>query len=148
MSEQLTASLLAQVSEFRLKARNILRQAKINNLLGYIHNVETKIAGLEEEKKGKEKSAAIAIYELNNEVKLMGEDHPDIESIKERTNKIIENINTELKEYIEAYTKEKDGYNEKIKEYNDKITGWETGDRKVSIEDLNKLTEDMILNQK
>lgn len=138
MSESNTLRNIVQ--EFRKTARDILRMENINNLLLGLFEVEKELTKTEKVLKEIGKQTARRTYELSQ----LDPEDPDFNEKKERTEKRIE-ITVEndkrLKENTEKYIVE---LNKEIVSTNEKISDYETGKAKISIEAIQELSNKMI----
>lgn len=133
-------SLSEKVQNIRDKAREILRMAKINNLMVYKFNATKDVKFYENNVKNSEKQLAIANYKLAK----LDPEYPDAENQKKYYEEVVKIYTERLAENnkkLADYNKEAD---KKVKEYDEKITKWESGENKVSIDELNQLADEMI----
>lgn len=147
-------TLREKTQAFRDKARRLIRMEKINQILQRIFgvnkdisNFEKSIEDLTEEKTNAEKIVARAEYKI---IKL-DQDDPDYKEKKEKALKFVE---TEKKrqedtlKYIDTETEKTNKHIETCKENIEKldkeIEAVETGETRVSIDEVNSLASSLI----
>jgi V8-like Glu-specific endopeptidase len=133
-------TLSQKVQDIRDKARSILRMAKINNLMVYKFNATKDIKFFEDNVKYTEKQLAIAKYDLAK----LDPEHPDAENKTKICQEAIDSYTKKLENNTKKLTEYKEDADKQIKEYDEKITKWESGESKVSIDELNQLADEMI----
>jgi len=152
--EKAKSTLREKTQNFRDKARRILRMEMINEILQEIFQVNKelnfatkRVEGLTETEASAEKIVARAEYKMS---KLDGDD-PDyeekivkatafVETETKRQAEILEQINSDIKfnkKKIEDYTKQIEGLDKEVEAV-------ESGETKVSIDEMNDLAQTLI----
>jgi len=139
----------------RLAARDIIRTKKVGNLMSYISTqksfvtshkeaTESIIERYNEQAEKLNKALSLVAYELRMAIDTQ---HPDLEAITKRCDKESEVIKEEMvvreARHTEALAEREAGLaatveatDKKIAEYEEKIEGWNKGERKVNREEM------------
>lgn len=141
LTTQDVTTLKEKVQNFREKARNILRMIEINGLLKTKFNLEKNVERQERKVKASEERLKIAEYKLNK----LDQEDPRYETQKEMAEEYrleethnVEKDKKELEELIQRTNKNVEKINKEIEKY-------ETGENKISIDQVDELTERMIM---
>jgi peptidoglycan hydrolase CwlO-like protein len=129
-------TLASKVAKFKVIARDALRMNLINPRLTRIANEENRISNINKDIKNTNHALLVEKYEISK----MDSDHPN------HANRLAgkeARIKT-LTEAIESYNKNIEEFNKSIVEQNKEITAIESGETKVSLDDLNDLTNKLI----
>ena len=147
----------------KLAARDYLRAEKVTALTGYIATVEAKIEAIA---KGREKITDYHKQEQEYETKKLARakhtfdvatstENPDLDTLKKNYDEMKERFSEfekaaavrnrrELEDYDTRAELDKEAYEAKIAEYEEKIEAWETGKSKVDKQRMYTMALDII----
>ncbi len=127
-----TVNYSALIKSAKNAARDVLRTEKVQALLGFIANVETKIAHVKESITRADKNLARSEYELRIATHF---ESPDLEDITKNT----EDARASHAKFVESANKEIADHEAKIEEYKTKIENWHNGTSKVDADRMNEM---------
>ena len=128
--------LETKVTAFKLIARDALRMNMISPRLSNLSDLQNRITDLSKGQAAYNHSAIVANYEISK----LDKEHPDYE---EKKAKLLERVKNAT-EYSEDITKQIAEVQKEIDEQNTGIAKIESGETKVSLDDLNSLTERLV----
>lgn len=131
-----STKLTDKVAAFKLIARDALRMTLIAPRLTKIANLEAEIKANVDGKADLEHKILVRKYELSKE----DVNHPDFQEKKVYAETII----AEFTKHLDCLAKELTDLNELVKEQQKGIAKIESGETKVSIDELKSLVADMI----
>ena len=129
-------ALAEKVAAFKLIARNSLRMALISPRQARISAYEDTLASLAETKKQVELDLTVENYEIGT----LDANHPLYEKKKAAKEETVKFLN----ERLESIAKQVEDTNKLITEQNEAIAKIESGETKVSKDELNALVDEMI----
>lgn len=135
-------TLSTKVKDLRVKARNILRMKWIEKVLESINLLETKITNYTKLTEESKKYLTTRKYELAK----LDTEHPDYKETKERNSQRLKEIQEVTDEQLKTYAKKTEETQELIQTKQTLITNIESGEKKVSLEELNEMTNTLIDN--
>jgi hypothetical protein len=135
-TNEVVTVLTTKVENFKLIARNALRMNLINPRLTKIASYNSMIEGLNKTKNEVNHKIDVKTYEMSK----LDTEHPDYADKK----KVYEDAILDSQEYAKVLDNEIEEVNTVIKEQQEGINKIETGETKVSLEDLNNLVSDLI----
>jgi L-lactate utilization protein LutB len=134
-------TLASKVQSFRDKAREILRMKAINRIMQEKFNVSKEISGYPESLEDAKKNVLRVDYKLGK----LDEENPDFEDMKKDLEDTKEYAIKNVDELTEMVAKKEKYIAETIAKLDEKIAAYESGEKKVSIDEVNALAEQMIM---